>query len=59
MLKLEPLIAAKAKEQQGRRTDIAPTLAQCPVNTRDELAHAAGISHGTMHKVKVLDAKAT
>ena len=51
--RLEPLISAKAKEKQGTRSDLLPMLAKSePINTREELAKAAGVSHGTLSKVK-------
>ena len=79
-LKLEPLIAEKAKENQGTRTDLLqnsaksdsatlfqPTPAKpakaasqppAPVNTRQAVASAAGVSHDTIHKAKVIAEKA-
>jgi len=55
-LQLEPLLAAQAKANQGTRTDIPPTLAESftPVDTREELAKAAGVSHDTIRKAKVI-----
>jgi hypothetical protein len=54
-LKLGPLIAAKAKAQQGIRTDLLPNLAKSnPINTRAELAKLAGVSHGTLDKGKLI-----
>lgn len=59
-LELEPLIAAKAKENivasGGDRKSASaksglPTLAE-PIDTREEVAKIAGVSHGTMYKVK-------
>ena len=52
-LKMKPLIAEKAKEQQGTRTDIS----QKSVKSRDtqkELAAIAGVSHDTIHKVETI-----
>ena len=58
--KLAPLLMAKAKENQGARNDILPTLAKSePINTREELAKAAGVSHGTIAKVKKIIQSAT
>lgn len=52
-LKLKPLLAIKAKERQGSRTDIKPNLAESGQGqVRDELAVIAGVSHGTMDKVE-------
>lgn len=56
-LELEPLIAAKAKEKMDstlRQNTGLPTLAERepPIDTREEVAKVAGVSTGTMHKVK-------
>jgi 16S rRNA G966 N2-methylase RsmD len=55
-LKYEPIIAARAKENQGMRTDIPQNSAKSltPVDTRAELATKAGISHDTIHKTKII-----
>jgi len=62
-LKLEPLLRVKAKEKQREHGGTAPgkTLKQksAEVNTRAELAHAAGVSHDTISKGKVIEAKAS
>lgn len=55
--KLEPLIAAKAKEKQiatlkQNQSTVLPTLAERAIDTREEIAKAAGVSHGTVAKVK-------
>jgi len=56
-LKLEPLIAARSK--QGERRDLCPTLDKSePLDTKKEIAKTAGISHGTLAKVKVIAEKA-
>ena len=57
-MRLEPLIAARAKDRKwaGKKADLPPTLAEG--ETRDELAKVAGISHGTLAKVKVIAEKA-
>jgi hypothetical protein len=54
-LQMEPLIAAqaKAKEKQGGREKGLIDLSN-PAHTRAEVAKAAGVSEGTMHKVKVI-----
>lgn len=59
-LKLEPLVAAKAKERQGERTDIVQNSAPSEEfgKTRDKVARAAGVSHDTIHKVKTIQKKA-
>lgn len=61
-LKLEPSIAAAAKANQGTRTDInfLSTLTEsCSIDTRTELAKIAGVSTGTMAKIKYLVDNAT
>lgn len=58
-LKLKPMIAEKAKERQaqaGRGEDVQKSA---QAKTRDELAKAAGVSHDTIHKVEVIEEKAT
>lgn len=54
----------KAKNNQGARTDLLPTLAESsedlfdsikPIDTRKELAKLANVSHGTLDKVKVIE----
>ena len=52
-LKLEPIIAEKAKEQQGARTDICQKSDKS-IDTKKELAKIAGVSHDTIHKVKTI-----
>jgi ParB-like chromosome segregation protein Spo0J len=65
-LKLKELITARAKENQvkggveygfGQGT---PNLAQAvrPIQTRDELAKMAGLSHGTLAKIEKVDREA-
>jgi len=44
MLKLKPLIAAKAKENQGQRTDLTSGRNLPNVETRKELSKLAGVS---------------
>ena len=56
-LKLKPVIAAKAKERQGTRTDKG-NIVQNSARSRDELAKAAGVSHDTIHKVEKIQQKA-
>jgi len=36
-LKLEEMFKTTAKKQQGARTDISPTLAKSPIDTREEI----------------------
>lgn len=59
-LKLEPLIAAKAKARQIRKPESVTqkSAEQTPIETRKELAKVAGVSHDTIAKVKVIAAKA-
>jgi DNA modification methylase len=59
-LELESVFSKRAKEQQGQRNDIKPTLAESkPIETRKELSKIANVSHGTLDKVKVIQATAT
>lgn len=55
---LEPLIAAKAKEQQIRKPVSQKSVEQKPIDTQKELARVAGVSHDTIHKAKVISEKA-
>jgi hypothetical protein len=59
VLKLEPLLAAQAKSQQGRRNDIPKKSAESfkPIETRTELAKRAGVSHDTVSKVVKITTK--
>ena len=56
-LKLKPEIEARAKANQGTRTDLSATLPEgCgPVDTRKELAEAVGLGERTMGKVMRID----
>jgi hypothetical protein len=59
-LRLKPLIADKAKEKQGMRTDLLQNSAKSykPIDTREELASTAGVSHDTIWKTeKILESK--
>jgi hypothetical protein len=54
-----PLIAARAKANQGQRTDLLQDLAKSePVHTRDEIARSAGVSGETVRKVETILAEA-
>lgn len=53
-LKLKPVIAEKAKEQQGTRTDISQKSVKSH-DTQKELAKVAGVSHDTIHKVETIE----
>lgn len=58
-LELESVFSARAKEQQGKRTDIKQISAESkPIETRKEVAKVANVSHDTIAKVKVIEAKA-
>ena len=58
-LRLKPIIAEKAKEQQGQRTDICQKSDKSPIDTKKELATIAGVSHDTIHKVEVVEKHGT
>lgn len=53
-LRMKEAIAQKAKAQQGVRTDILQNFAEGfePINTRQEVAKAADVSHETIRKVE-------
>lgn len=71
-LQLKNLIAGKAKENQGARTDLVrlaetdnlcqksdkSTEAIIPIDTKKELAAIAGVSHDTIHKVETIETRA-
>lgn len=57
-LRLKPVISAKAKENQGHRTDISQKSVKS-TDTQKELAKVAGVSHDTISKVEKIEAKAT
>lgn len=59
-LQLENVFREKAKENQGLRTDIPQKSAESlkPIETRQELAKVAKVSHDTITKVKTIEAKA-
>lgn len=58
-LRLKPMIAERAKETQGMRTDICQNSDRCYTDTKRELAKAAGVSHDTIAKVEKIEAKAS
>lgn len=59
-LRLEDIYKAKAKEKQVRAGGALPQKsAEPPIETREEVAHLAGISHDTIAKVKKIEEKAT
>lgn len=63
-LKLKPEIEARAKETMGTRTDLLATLpkgsgtTEIGINTRKELAAAAGIGERTMGKIMKIEEEA-
>ena len=59
-LKLKPEIEAKARANQGTRTDLLATLPESSdaVDTRKELAEAVGLGERTMGKVMQIDENA-
>lgn len=59
-IELKGLFAAKAKENQGERTDILQNSVKSePINTQKELARIAGTSHDTIAKVERIERDAT
>lgn len=57
-LKLKPVIAEKAREQLASHTDQGYQKSDKAVHTNKELAHVAGVSHDTIHKVETIERKA-
>lgn len=57
-LRLKPVIAEKAKEQQGERTDICQNSDRSSIDTKRELAKLAGVSHDTIAKVERIEEEA-
>ena len=53
-LKLKPMIAEKAKENQKASGGAVPQKSAKPIDTRQELAKVAGVSHDTIHKVEAI-----
>jgi len=58
-LKLKPVLAEKAKENQGTRNDICQKSDKSSIDTKKEIARAAGVSHDTIAKVEKIESKAT
>jgi len=52
------LIAAKAKEKQGQRTDLTSGRILPNVNTRQSLAKLSNVSHDTISRIEKIAAKA-
>lgn len=60
-LKLEPLLAEKAKANQragGQHKEVGRQMSDKPLDTKMELAKAAGVSHDTIAKAKKISEKA-
>jgi site-specific DNA-methyltransferase (adenine-specific) len=59
-LKLEGLYKIKAKENQGKRTDLCQTSDKSynHIDTKKEIAEKAKVSHDTLNKVKHIEKKA-
>lgn len=53
-LKLKPVIAEKAKANQIASGGAVPQKSAKPIDTREELAKVAGVSHDTIHKVEAI-----
>lgn len=60
-LKLEEMYKKKAKENQGKRTDLCQISDKSynPIDTKKEIAEKAKVSHDTIAKVKHIEQKAT
>lgn len=60
-LKLKPLIAVKAKENQGIRTDLRQNSDKSiyPIDTKKEIAKSAHVSHDTIVKAEKIIEKGT
>lgn len=60
-LELKPLIANKAKKQQGTRVDISQNSGESliPIDTQKKVAKAARVSHDTISKIEKIEKKAT
>ena len=57
-LKLKPIIAERAKENQSEAGGAVHQKSDKAVNTNKELAQMAGVSHDTIHKVETIQNKA-
>lgn len=57
-LKLKPVIAEKAKEQQSSHTEQGYQKSDKAVHTAKELAKVAGVSHDTIARVETIEKKA-
>ena len=54
-LKLEPMMAAKAKENKGKRNDLVQNSDRSSKRSGLELAKVAGLSHDTIAKAKLIN----
>ena len=54
---MKPIIAERAKENQGARNDICQKSDKS-IDTKKELAAAAGVSHDTIAKVERIEKQA-
>ena len=59
-LRLKPVIAERAKEQQGKRADISQNSVESyrPIDTQKEIAKTAGVSHDTIARVEIIEREA-
>ena len=57
-LQLEEVFKEKAREKQKEAGELKQKSAEAPIETRKELAKVANVSHDTIAKVKVIEAKA-
>lgn len=57
-LRLKPAIAEQAKQNQIASGGAVPQKSAKPIDTRQELARIAGVSHDTIHKVEVIEKNA-
>ncbi|MDD5513182.1 MAG: DNA modification methylase [Candidatus Omnitrophica bacterium] len=57
-LRLEPIIAARAKERMMAGKRLAPSQISGQGKTDKNLASIAGVSHDTIHKAKIIAARA-
>ena len=59
-LQLKPLLAEEAKKKQSESGGAVPQKSvKPPVDVQKELAKIAGVPHDTIHKVDVIEQKAT
>lgn len=57
-LRLKPVVQAEAKAKQSTHTKQGYQKSDKAVDTKKELAKAAGVSHDTIHKVEVIESEA-